>query len=213
MVDIPGGGRFVTAVPVEKGWSEDKKYCISTTDGTKYLLRISPVEKYAARKSMFNMLNQVSSLEIPMCLPVEFGSCADGVYSIHSWIDGEDLESALPLLTDTEQYVLGFQSGEIAKKIHSIPAPTDREDWATHFNRKTDNKIQKYHACKIRFGGDHYILDYIEKNRQLLENRPQCFQHGDYHAGNMMLEQGELKIIDFDRYDFGDPWEEFNRIV
>ena len=53
----------------------------------------------------------------------------------------------------------------------------------------------------------------LEKNRQLLENRPQCFQHGDYHVGNMMIERGELKIIDFDRYDFGDPWEEFNRIV
>jgi len=29
----------------------------------------------------------------------------------------------------------------------------------------------------------------------------------------MMIENNELKIIDFDRYDFGDPWEEFNRIV
>jgi len=29
----------------------------------------------------------------------------------------------------------------------------------------------------------------------------------------MMIENGDLKIIDFDRYDFGDPWEEFNRIV
>ncbi len=29
----------------------------------------------------------------------------------------------------------------------------------------------------------------------------------------MMFENGGLKIIDFDRYDFGDPWEEFNRIV
>lgn len=45
------------------------------------------------------------------------------------------------------------------------------------------------------------------------ENRPQCFQHGDYHIGNMMIENGKLVVIDFDRYDFGDPWEEFNRIV
>ena len=28
-----------------------------------------------------------------------------------------------------------------------------------------------------------------------------------------MLENGKVVIIDFDRYDFGDPWEEFNRIV
>jgi aminoglycoside phosphotransferase (APT) family kinase protein len=30
----------------------------------------------------------------------------------------------------------------------------------------------------------------------------------------MMIDNdGKLKIIDFDRYDYGDPWEEFNRIV
>ena len=29
----------------------------------------------------------------------------------------------------------------------------------------------------------------------------------------MMIERGKLVIIDFDRYDYGDPWEEFNRIV
>ena len=56
-------------------------------------------------------------------------------------------------------------------------------------------------------------MDYIENNRGLLKNRPQCFQHGDYHVGNMMMENGNLTIIDFDRFDFGDPWEEFNRIV
>ena len=29
----------------------------------------------------------------------------------------------------------------------------------------------------------------------------------------MMMRDGELVIIDFDRFSFGDPWEEFNRIV
>ena len=28
-----------------------------------------------------------------------------------------------------------------------------------------------------------------------------------------MIEAGHITVIDFDRYDFGDPWEEFNRIV
>jgi aminoglycoside phosphotransferase (APT) family kinase protein len=56
-------------------------------------------------------------------------------------------------------------------------------------------------------------MKYLASNRHLLAGRPQCFQHGDYHIGNMMIENGTLVIIDFDRYDFGDPWEEFNRIV
>jgi aminoglycoside phosphotransferase (APT) family kinase protein/8-oxo-dGTP pyrophosphatase MutT (NUDIX family) len=159
------------------------------------------------------MLEQVAALDIPMCLPIEFGTCADGVYSLQSWIDGEDLEAVLPLLSEAEQYVLGLKSGEMLKKMHSIPAPDTQEEWAARFTRKTNHKIKAYRECGIRFDGDDSIVEYIENNRRLLENRPQCFQHGDFHVGNMMLERGELKIIDFDRYDFGDPWEEFNRIV
>ena len=45
--------------------------------------------------------------------------------------------------------------------------------------------------------------DYLEKNRGLLSGRPQSFQHGDYHVGNMMLAGTELVLIDFDRSDFG----------
>ena len=48
----------------------------------------------------------------------------------------------------------------------------------------------------------------------MLKNRPQVYQHGDYHIGNMMIDRGgQLHVIDFNRNDYGDPWEEFNRIV
>lgn len=204
---------IIQSEPINKGWSEDKKYYVVVADGTKYLLRITPIQRYETRKSLFEMLQRVAALGISMCVPVEFGTCDDGVYSLHSWIDGEDLEAVLPLLSETEQYVLGLKSGEILRQIHTIPAPEMQEEWAQRFNRKTDTKIQKYRECRLRFDGDDKVIEYIEKNRYLLENRSQCFQHGDYHVGNMMLENGELKIIDFDRYDFGDPWEEFNRIV
>jgi len=212
-------GTFARVEPIEKGWSEDRKYSVTNSNGAKYLLRISPIERYETRKALFEMLKQVDTLGIPMCLPVELGTCSDGVYLLQSWIDGEDLETVLSLLPETEQYVMGLKSGEIIRKMHSIPAPDSQVEWAARFNRKTDLKIQKYHECGLRFDGDYYIVDYIEKNRGLLEKRPQCFQHGDYHIGNMMIEndvkplENALKIIDFDRYDFGDPWEEFNRIV
>lgn len=53
----------------------------------------------------------------------------------------------------------------------------------------------------------------MESNRYLLEGRPQTFQHGDYHVGNMIITKSrELGIIDLNRFDYGDPWEEFNRI-
>lgn len=213
-------GTFIKSEPIEKGWSEDKKYCVTAPDGTKYLLRVTPISRYETRKSLFTMLEKAAALDIPMCLPIEFGTCDDGVYNIQSWIDGEDLEAVLPVLSETEQYVLGLKSGEILRKMHTIPAPEKevdyipyRKNWEERFNRKADRNIKLYHDCELKIDGGEHFIRYIEQNRCLLENRPQCFQHGDYHVGNMMVENGELKIIDFDRYDFGDPWEEFNRIV
>lgn len=204
---------------ITKGWSEDKKYCVTTKYGEKYLLRITPISRYQDRKLLFSILEQVSALNIPMCNPIEFGTYDDetllqgGVYSLQSWIYGDDLEEVLPLMSKTEQYVLGLKSGAILRKIHSIPAPKTQEEWAFRFNKKIDRNINAYTDCKIQFNSSELVLAYIEKNRHLLENRPQSFQHGDYHVGNMMIENGELKIIDFDRFDFGDPWEEFNRIT
>ncbi|MEG2597095.1 MAG: phosphotransferase [Oscillospiraceae bacterium] len=204
---------FIQTEPIKKGWSEDKKYCVTKADGTKYLLRISPMERFESKKCLFEMLLKVEALHVPMCNPIEFGTCAEGVYLLQSWIDGKDAEEVVPLLSEAEQYSLGVKSGEILRKIHSIPAPDIQKDWSDRFNTKTDRKIKCYQDCSIQYEGGEKFIEYINANRYLLNGRPQCFQHGDYHIGNMMLENEELMIIDFDRFDFGDPWEEFNRIV
>ena len=203
---------FASYRPITKGWSDDKKYSV-VKDGVKYLLRTSSISRYENRKLLHDIMGKVATLGVPMCQPVEFGKCDDVVYSLQSWIEGEDLGDVLPTLTEKEQYSLGVKSGEILRTIHSIPAPEGRENWETHFGRKMDIKVGRYLDSSLRFDGDEYMLNYISQNRHLLKDRPMCFHHGDYHVGNMMLADSELKIIDFDRYDFGDPWEEYNRIV
>ena len=205
---------IVSVTPLLKGWSGDQKYCVTTVDGTKYLLRITPKEKAASRPECFRMQQAVAALEVPICQPIDCGECDGSFYILQSWIDGKDAEEMIPTLSDAEQYAYGLDAGRILKKIHSIPAPPGQPDWETRFNAKIDRKIKMYADCPIKFDGDNALLQYIENNRHLLKNRPQCFQHGDYHIGNMMIDKtGALRIIDFDRYDFGDPWEEFNRIV
>lgn len=208
------GIHFITKQPVNKGWSGDKKYCVTDENGERYLLRISDMDQYDAKQSEFNRMKQVAALGVPMCLPIEFGTCAEGVYSVQSWIDGRDAEEVIPALSDTEQYAYGLEAGRILKKIHSIPAPDTQEDWEIRFNRKMDGKIKKYKECPIQYENGQAFIDYIGENRHLLKDRPQVYQHGDYHIGNMMIDQsGQLCIIDFNRNDYGDPWEEFNRIV
>lgn len=205
---------FIAKEPINKGWSGDKKYCVTDENGTRYLLRVSDKALYDAKLSEFNMMKQVAALGIPMCLPIEFGTCEDGVYSVQSWVDGVDAEEVIPTLSDTEQYVYGLEAGRILRKIHSIPAPAAQEDWESRFNRKMDYKINRYKESPIHYENGQVFIDYISENRHLLQGRPQVYQHGDYHIGNMMIDHGgHLQILDFNRNDFGDPWEEFNRIV
>ena len=199
--------------PVEKGWSGDKKYHIRTKD-SEYLLRVSPVEKAARREGEFRRMEAVSALGIPMCDPLEFSIQEEGVCAIFRWIDGIDAEEVLPTMSEEAQYRYGLDAGRILKKIHSIPAPAYVHDWEEYFNRKIDRKLEMYHHCPLRYDGGEHFIRYLAENRHLLKNRPQSYQHGDYHVGNMMIDaRGVLTVIDFDRDDWGDPWEEFNRIV
>ncbi len=207
--------QITTKTPINKGWSGDKKYCAVTADGTKYLLRISPIERAERKRREFAQMQRVAELGIPMCLPIEFGECDEGVYSLQSFIEGFDAEEYIPTLPEKKQYEYGCKAGQILARIHSIPAPEGVPDWKTRFNAKIDRKIKMYADCPLKYAhGDAEMLDYIAQNRRLLNDRPQSYQHGDYHIGNMMVDaEGRLVIIDFDRDDYGDPWEEFNRIV
>jgi len=200
--------------PITKGWSGDKKYCVTSADGKKYLLRISSAEQQNRKKDTFDMMQRVAALGVPMCQPVEIGVCEEGVYFLQSWIDGEDGSDLIPLMSARGQYTYGLDAGRILREIHSLPAPAIEEDWEVRFNRKIDRNIKKYIECPIKYKNDQTFIDYLNANRHLLKGRPQSYQHGDYHIGNMMIDSnGKLHIIDFDRDDYGDPWEEFNRIV
>ena len=205
---------FVQKTLIQKGWSGDLKYCAVDANGNRFLFRLSPPEQLEKKQRQFRSMQKVAALDIPMCLPIEFGQCAEGVYSVQSWIDGNDAEEYIPILPKNRQYAYGLDAGRILARLHSIPAPKDAEDWAVRFNKKIDRKIAMYEACPLKYEKDAPILGHIAKSRHLLEGRPQCYQHGDYHIGNMMVDRnGVLTIIDFDRDDHGDPWEEFNRIV
>ena len=206
--------KFTSKQLIDKGWSEDKKYCITDEQGNKFLLRVSPIEQYDRKKNEYELMSQVAALGVPMCKPFAFGTSDEGVYSIQTWIDGVDAEESIPNSTSDGQYSYGFEAGRILKEIHKIPAPEGIENWEIYFNRKADRRIKMYEECPIKYEKGQAFIDYINAHRHLLCGRPCTYQHGDYHIGNMMIGNDKrLYIIDFNRNDFGDPWEEFNRIV
>ena len=207
--------KIVSRVPIRKGWSGDRKFRAETASGEVYLLRIADMDRRHRKEREYQKMLEVAALGIPMCLPLEFGLCDEGVYTIHSWIHGNDAEEAVMAMAPDRQYAYGLDAGRILAKIHTLPAPSDVPNWEARFNTKIDRKIAMYKTCEVKYDCDaEAFLKYIAENRHLLKNRPQTYQHGDYHIGNMMIDRnGILTIIDFDRDDYGDPWEEFNRIV
>ena len=62
---------FVTKEPINKGWSSDKKYCVTDENGTRYLLRVSDIAQHDTKQPEFNMMKQVASFGVPMCQPIE----------------------------------------------------------------------------------------------------------------------------------------------
>lgn len=214
--DLKNRFMFTKIEPIHKGWSNDKKYHVTADSGQRLLLRTSQFSDYTRKKFEFNMMQKVATLGIPMSEPLEFGTYANGqnVYSLFTWCEGDDAELVLTNLEKTDQYNLGIKAGKYLRLIHTISTPPAQEDWEMRFGRKARNKIETYALCEVKFPGDHYVVDYLEANWDLLRNRPQCFQHGDYHVGNMVISKDKvLSVIDFNRCDYGDPWEEFNRIV
>ena len=205
---------YIKKTPINEGWSKDKKYCLIAPDGTKMFMRLSSLDQYERKKNEYIAMQKVAQLGVPMCMPIDFGISDEGIYFLQSWIDGTNAEKIIPSLPAEEQYRFGTDAGRILKKIHSLPAPDGHENWASFFNRKLDYKICAYNNCSLRYENGELFIKFIEANRYLLKERPQSYQHGDYHIGNMMLgNDNKLYIIDFDRNDYGDPWEEFNRIV
>ena len=205
---------FTFREAIAKGWSADKKYRVTDANGKNYLLRVSPPEKKDRVFAQFQRLQEVSKTGIPMNLPIQVGIRGEKPYMLLSWIEGEDAEPLTPTLSRKAQYAYGLDAGRILQKIHAIPAPDSVVPWSDRFNQKMDRKIAMYTACPLKYEGGEAFLNHISKARHLLSDRPQTYQHGDYHIGNMIIgKTGILTVIDFDRDDWGDPWEEFNRIV
>lgn len=218
--EIPGSSAWTRVEHIKKGWSRDEKYYVEmpggAAGGRKLLVRISDIADRPRKELEYEALRALDGVPTLMSRPVAFGTCNGGrsAFTLLTWIEGVPAEDHLAALTPKEQYALGLAAGEGLRALHTIPAPVDQPSWGERFNSKIDRNIRLHQSCEFRLPFADTVISYIDSNRHLLDGRPQVFQHGDYHCGNMIVTpEGELGIIDFNRLDYGDPWEEFNRIV
>ena len=218
MKDIPGYDTFVRMKKIKKGMSGERKYYIETKDGAKRLLRVAEISELEQKKNEFEVMQQLVEFGVPMPEPLAFGTCENGksVFSLLSWIEGDEVEARVPNMSNDMQYRIGVEAGRILRKIHQFQEPEGAKDWETRYYDVMQVRLDAFAREGVPFEGDQLILQYLKDNRELLRMRPQCHHHGDFHMGNLIFTPEErVYLIDWHTVDFdgyGDPWYEFNRL-
>jgi aminoglycoside phosphotransferase (APT) family kinase protein len=185
--DIWISGNWKTAKKISKGWSSDIKYYIETANSKPLLLRVSDIELYDAKKKEYEIISKYSCLGFPMSQPIDSGTCNSGknVYILLAWVEGKDLEEALPGLPETEQYRLGREAGLILKRIHLIAL--DKSDIPVRSKKeKKLLQLARYEESNLRIAGDETVIHFVKENIDLIWKRKPVYHHGDYHPGNLV---------------------------
>jgi len=216
LIEIGNSRNWAKAEPVSKGWSTDHKFHIKEDTGRELLLRISEGDEFSRKKLEYERIRKISELGIFMSMPIGFGLCCNEkyVYMLLTWIAGKDAEEELHGMDKTEQYRLGIQAGNTLKTIHSVRGFLENETWDHRYRGKIDRVIGRYCGCPVKLRYERDVFDFIRSNLRYLEGREVRLQHGDYHVGSFIItENNQLGIIDFNRSNYGDPWEEYDRYV
>lgn len=199
---------------LDKGWSKDQKYEVIGANDEKLLLRISAIETYSEKEKQFQHLQQLAALGVNAPKPVAIGKLDEtSLYFVLTWIEGVEASLILPTLSQKEQYQLGRKAGEILTKIHQLPIIPPTATWSEFYVNKTRRKLARIESGYYAIPHQDELVRYINANMHRVVHRPWCWQHGDYHVGNMVIHQGELGIIDFDKQSVSDPYDELKPFV
>lgn len=199
-----------TAVPITKGFSSDRKYQILCKSEETFLLRLFGVNELPGKQMEFAQLAELRNRGVNCTQPVAIGQAAESGYMLLSYMEGNDAIDELPLCTEQEQYAIGLQAGQELRKITSIPAPPDISPWYDRKRAKHERYMVAYATCGFRLSGDDKISEFINRHMELMRDRPNFFQHDDFHVSNLLVKDKRLSgVIDFGRCDWGDPVHEF----
>lgn len=196
-------------VKLELGWSNDSKYILTDNQNNKYILRTSNDSLYEKRYRQYSLLQEISKYTINCPKPLEFGCVDDKVFILLTYMEGKRAEEEIFKYTEIEQYNLGIEAGNILKIIHSYNKDTDSFSWWEKYEPKSIRKINTYLNSDLKHDNSDFLIEYYKNNIYLMKDRPQILTHGDYHLGNMLIHENHIVVIDFDKMNFADPYDEF----
>lgn len=200
---------------LSKGYSSDWKYIVTDELDKKYVLRLMDIKLYERKKEEFELLQKLQLSLVKCSKPVELGKIEEFgfCFNIMTYMDGVDAKECLPYLSEQQQYELGREAGRELFHIHMLPAPPNVESWYIRSIKKHNRYLEHYKNYNMSFENMERVIHFIEQNKIYLEDRPNQFQHDDFHLGNIILNNKRYEgLIDFNNFDWGDPWHDFMKI-
>jgi aminoglycoside phosphotransferase (APT) family kinase protein len=206
---IPNLKRANEISPILEGYSEESKFRVRI-DGRNILVRTFDVKEWAKKKLEFSVLGKLEAMGVRCSSPIEIGQLGRFGFMILSYFEGLNGEETMPKLAEEEQFRAGIDAGLVLKKMNSLTAPEGTLPWAERRLEKSRRYLAGYLAGPNKFKDDARVIAFLEANLSIIENRPNTFQHDDFHLKNLIFRDGKLEgVIDFNRYDWGDPVHEF----
>jgi len=205
---------WVKWTKIHQGWSMDAKYKVIDRFGREFLLRTAKIEHKERFKKEFSFIQEVYQKGLSTHQGVKMGVCFKEQYCFQllDYLKGDQVEQILPSLPKSIQASMGRQMGKELKVLHSL-REVKEVDWEETYTKKISNYIRNYRNCIMEDPLVEEFISFVNEHLYLLKNRPVCQLHGDFHVGNMIVdEHHHVYMIDFNRMKLGDPWYEFNRI-
>lgn len=212
---------FTVVNKIERGYSFEDKYLLKGKDRRDYILRITHMTQKTdadAKKEEFNLIKQLRRYSSLVPNAYFFGVSEEEsfCYMILEYIHGEDGEETISGLDSDEQYMLGQDAGRELLALHRMELPFNDKPWHERFSEKYARKCAIFGEMNINTG----IIDmekiscFISENASRMKCRRETFLHDDYHPANLIVSGERLKgIIDFGRYDWGDPVHDFVKLA
>jgi aminoglycoside phosphotransferase (APT) family kinase protein len=212
--EFPFGRRVESIEFIDKGFSPDRKYRVKTSDGD-LLLRLCNEAQKEHRREEFGRISQLFELGFPVAEALRFESVPPFVGGLFRWIEGESGEVAVPAMGLEDQATAGWEAGVLLRRLHhALQGPEETVNEAVIRGQKFEVAVEECATLRLDYPRAEELRKFVETNLWRLESRPVVFRHGDYHPANLIFQGAKLEaVIDFNRCDFGDPYDDFYKLA
>lgn len=212
--NIPHLHQATVVEPLLRGYSSDLKCKVFVPDQGHFLLRAYHLSQEPLKRKEYQCMTALRELGVRCPLPISMGRLdEENGYMLLGYIDGEEASEALPRMNQQSQWDVGMEAGAELRKIHRFKVEGQAEPWYIRKGKKHQRYMEKYRQCHVQMNRDQNIVAFIEQHLHWMKDRPDGFQHDDFHPGNLVIKDDKLAgVIDFNRFDQGDPVHEFLKL-